>query len=543
MTSLRKTSAWKALAAHRVAAVKFNLGQLFRRDKNRVARFSLDAAGLFIDYSKNRIEPQTRDLLVRLAEARDVGAGRDAMLAGQRINVTEDRAVLHVALRAGQGQTASPDRAIRDAIAAELARVRTWAESFGRGQLETDSVQITDILHLGIGGSDLAPRLALEALAPFARPRPRVHFVSNVDGAAMADALRGLDPHTTAIVVVSKSFSTEETLANARIAKAWLVGAMGEEEASRQLVAVTSESGRAMQFGVSGENCFRMLDGVGGRYSLWSTVGLTLAAAIGFQRFQELLDGARAMDEHFMTAPLAENAPVILALLGIWNSDFLGAEAQAVVPYAERLRLLPNYLQQLDMESNGKSVTRDGVAVDYPTAPIVFGTAGTDGQHAYFQLLHQGTRLVPVDFIAVAEAMSDYADHHALLLANCFAQGAALMRGKTQTEVLAELKAAGIPLSKARALAPHKVFSGNRPSTTILLPRLDPRSLGALIALYEHKVFVQGQIWGINSFDQWGVELGKALGRSVRPALDGTAATGLDASTLGLVARVRTKAR
>ena len=497
---------------------------LFEEDPERFSRFSLKLGDLLLDYSKNRVTAETMSLLTDLARAADVEGWRRRMFAGERINSTEDRAALHVALRNRSGRPMAVDGVdAMPAVEAVLSRMRAFADALGDGVWKgATGAPISHIVNIGIGGSHLGPAMVVEALTPYHKPRLGVHFVSNVDGTHIAETLKDLEAATTLFIVASKTFTTVETVANARTARAWLAGALGEAAVGRHFAAVTAEAGAAADFGVEAKLVFELWDWVGGRTSLWSAAGLSIAVAVGMDRFEELLDGAHAMDEHFLSAPLEANMPVVLALLGVWYIDFFGAECHAVVPYDQYLRRLPAHLQQLDMESSGKSVTRDGAPAAHATGPVVFGAPGTDGQHAFFQLLHQGTRLIPADFIAAALSHNPVDDHHALLLANFFAQSAALMTGTSATE-------------EAR-LASHKASAGNRPSNSILVRRFDARTLGMLIALYEHKVFVQGVIWGINSFDQWGVELGKKLAGTILPELeDGQPVRSHDSSTDGLI--------
>ena len=490
---------------------------------------------MLLDYSKQRITEETMQLLADLARACEVEAWRARMLAGERINETEDRAALHVALRGGATKRGK-GRGVTQEVAAVLAEMRRFARGVRAGRIRgAGGRAFTDVVNLGIGGSDLGPRLACDALKHSFKSGPRAHFVSNVDGAAITDMLERLTPATTLVVVSSKTFSTQETLANARTARAWLQRKL-KDKAARHLCAVTADGERAQAFGVPPDRIFRTWDWVGGRYSLCSAVGLPVALMFGMEHFDELRAGARAMDEHFAQAPLERNLPVVMGLLEVWNVNFLGCGARAVLPYDERLRWLPAYLQQLEMESCGKSVTREGARADYSTAPVTWGSAGTDGQHAYFQLLHQGTMVVPADFIACCRPHHSLRDHHQALLANFFAQTEALARGMAPDEAAAAMRAERRPEAAARALLPHRVFEGNRPTTSILLDALTPRALGMLIALYEHKVFVQSVIWNVNAFDQWGVELGKHLAARILPELVNNApVAGHDSSTSGLI--------
>ena len=489
----------------------------------RAARYRLEAAGLYLDYSRNLITDEVFELLAELAESSPLAAHREAMFSGEAINVTERRPVLHAALRAtaddlrddGLGELAGE-------IAAQSRRVKEVSERIRAGEwLGVTGKPVRDVVNLGIGGSDLGPKLACEALKEFSHEKVRCHFLSNVDGEPIRSLLRRLDPETTLVIVASKSFTTQETLLNANTAATWLKDRLGMENpfASPHFVAITAAPAKALRAGIPRDQILRFEDWVGGRYSLWSSIGLSIAVTAGHENFQRMLAGARQMDRHFRTAPLERNMPVVLALLGIWYANLLEAESHAVVPYCERLLQLPFYLQQLDMESNGKSVTVTGERVRQATGPVVWGLSGTNGQHSFFQLLHQGTHLVPVDFIGIGEDRLGSPEHHRVLLANMLAQSAALMRGK-----------------QSENLPPWRNYPGNRPSNVLLLERLTPETFGALIALYEHKVFVQGSLWNINSFDQWGVELGKELARRLLD--DGDDHSDLDAGTRALLDRL-----
>jgi glucose-6-phosphate isomerase len=533
---------WQALAAHHRALGALNLRDVFAADPDRAVRLSLEAVGLHADFSKHLLTDETVALLLALARAVDLPGWIGRLFRGDAINNTEQRAVLHVALRNRSGRPMAVDgvdimpdvERVLGQMGRFVGRVRSgeWLGHTGR--------RITDVVNIGIGGSNLGPLMVCEALRFYQNRELRVHFVSNVDGTHIAETLRGLDPASTLVIVASKTFTTQETLTNAHTARRWCVDAFGDNAAiARHFVAVSTARAQVEAFGIDPANMFEFWDWVGGRYSLWSSIGLPIAVAIGMDRFLELLAGAHALDEHFRTAPLERNLPVLLALIGVWYRNFHGAATQAILPYDQYLRYLPAYLQQADMESNGKGVTRDGVPVGWDTGPVVWGEPGTDGQHAFYQLIHQGTQLVPVDFIAPLVSHNPIGDHHAKLLANCLAQGEALMRGKTAAEARAELEAAGQDAATVERLVPHKVFPGNRPSTTLLVDRLTPERLGALIALYEHRIFVQGVIWGVNSFDQWGVELGKQLAGTILGELEGGASVPHDASTAALVARCR----
>ena len=538
MTSLTASPAWKALEAHAGSVAGLHMRDLFDADPGRFAEFSISIPGMLLDYAKNRVTADTMALLMDLARQAGVEEWRRRMFSGQDVNTSEGRPALHVALRNRSGapvMVAGED--VMPLITGVLARMREFTMAVASGAWKgATGKPITDVVSIGIGGSHLGPEMVCEALTPYRKPGPGIHFVANVDGAGIGHALAGLDPAGTLFIVSSKSFTTPEVLANAATARAWLTDALGAGAVAGHFVAVTANLGAAAGFGIEAANIFETWDWVGGRYSLWSAIGLPIALAVGMDAFEDLLDGAHAMDEHFQEAPLEANMPVVMALLGVWNSGFLGAGCHAVLPYSHHLRGLPAYLQQADMESSGKSTTRGGHPVDYQTGPVLFGAPGTPAQHSFFQLLHQGTRLVPADFIAAAESSAPEAGHHDMLLANFFAQTEALMKGKREQEARAELEAAGMTPEDLESLLPHKVFEGNRPTNSILAERFDPRTLGMLIALYEHKIFVQGVIWDINSFDQWGVELGKELAGAILPELEGDGpVSGHDSSTNGLI--------
>jgi len=542
MPSVTTLPEWHALEAHRRALGAPDLRALFAADPQRAARLSLDAAGIHADFSKHLITDETLALLLALAEAVDLPGWIGRMFRGDAINNTEGRAVLHVALRNRGGRPIAVDGSdVMPGVEQVLGQMGRFATRVRNGEwLGYTGRRITDVVNIGIGGSNLGPLMVCEALRYYQNPELRVHFVSNVDGTHIAETLKGLDPATTLFIVASKTFTTQETLTNAQTARRWCVDALGDNAAiARHFVAVSTARAQVEAFGIDPANMFGFWDWVGGRYSLWSAIGLPIAVAVGMERFLELLAGAHAMDEHFRTAPLARNLPALLALLGVWYRNFHGAATHAVLPYDQYLKYLPAYLQQADMESNGKGVTRDGEPVGCDTGPVVWGEPGTDGQHAFYQLIHQGTQLIPVDFIAPLHSHNPIGDHHAKLLANCLAQAEALMRGKTAAEARAELEASGADAATVQRLLPHKVFPGNRPSTTLLVDRLTPERLGALIALYEHRIFVQGVIWGVNSYDQWGVELGKQLAGTILRELEGGASAPHDASTADLVARCR----
>jgi glucose-6-phosphate isomerase len=535
---LDQTDQWRALRRHYEETRDRHLRELFAADPERGSRYTLEAGDLYVDYSRNRVTDETLRLLRDLAAARGVTALRDAMFRGERINVTENRPVLHIALRAPRdavievdGENVVPKvHEVLDRMAAFSGKVRSgeWTGFTGR--------PIRNVVNIGIGGSDLGPKMAYEALRAYSDRSRVFRFVSNVDGADLHEAIRDLDPAETLFIVASKTFTTVETITNATSARQWLVSALGDEAAvAKHFVAVSTNAEQVAKFGIDTENMFGFWDWVGGRYSFDSAIGLSLMVAIGPEHFRAMLDGFHQMDEHFRTAPPERNLPMLLGLLGIWYDDFYGAQTYAVLPYSHYLSRFTDYLQQLDMESNGKSVDREGDPVDWETGPIVWGTPGTNGQHAYYQLLHQGTKLVPADLVGFArpiEELGELKSQHDLLMANLFAQGQALAFGKTAEEVAAE----GVPAEQV----PHRTFRGNRPTNTILATELTPSVLGQLVALYEHKVFVQGAVWGINSFDQWGVELGKVLAKRLEPRLSGAADTDdLDGSTTALVRRYR----
>jgi glucose-6-phosphate isomerase len=533
---------WAALVDHAKVVAPQQMRALFDADPERFDRFSLRLEDMLLDYSKNRITPETMGLLLDLARDAGVEARRDAMFAGVPINSTEDRAVLHVALRDPTDAPVLVDGTdVKPAIMDVLARMKTFSEAVRSGDWTgATGKAITDVVNIGIGGSDLGPVMVVEGLKAYAKPGLTVRFVSNVDGTHMAETLKGLDPETTLFLVASKTFTTQETLTNAHTARDWLTKALGEDAVAKHFAALSTNGEAVSAFGIDTDNMFGFWDWVGGRYSLWSAIGLPIAISVGFDRFRALLDGAHAMDVHFKTAPLERNMPVILALLGVWYGDFLGASAHAVLPYDQYLHRLPAYLQQADMESNGKRVTLEGTEVSWNTGAILFGEPGTNGQHSFYQLIHQGTHLIPCDFIAPAQSHNPMGSHHAILLSNFLAQTEALMKGKTEAEARAELEAQGKTGAALEALVPHKVFPGNRPTNSILVKTVDPRTLGMLIALYEHKIHVQATVWNINAYDQWGVELGKQLAKAILPELeDITKSPRHDSSTNGLISLYR----
>ena len=536
--------AWQALERHAQAMRGVSLRELFAQDGDRFGRFSLELDDLLLDYSKHRVSEETMRHLLDLARQADVTGLRDAMFAGQKINITENRAVLHTALRNRSGRPVMVDgQDVMPEIEDVLGRMERFCEAVRSGAWRGHTGEPIDtVVNIGIGGSDLGPKMVCTALSYLVPPGRRALFVSNVDPADMVLTLRECRPETTLFVVASKTFTTQETMTNAQSAREWLLAAFnGDEKAvARHFVALSTNAKEVAAFGIDTENMFGFWDWVGGRYSLWSAIGLPIALYLGFDVFKELLAGGHSIDEHFRTAPLEENLPVVMALLGIWYRDFLGAQTHAILPYDQRLSRFAAYFQQGDMESNGKSVDREGKRVTYDTGPIVWGEPGTNGQHAFYQLIHQGTTPIPCDFLAAAKSSTPLGDHHEKLLANVLAQGQALAFGKTREEVVAELEQQGLKGEALEKLVPFKVFEGNKPSSTILYPELTPFRLGTLIALYEHKIFTQGAIWNIDSFDQWGVELGKQLAGPLLKALTsgGEAGAG-DSSTRGLLAYLR----
>ncbi len=539
MVDPTRTKAWSALAGHHAETKDLQMRDLFDEDPERAGRFTRSLGNLLFDFSKNRITAETVPLLIQLAEACEVPMWIARMFEGAEINGTEGRAVLHTALRNRGDRPILVDGVdVMTGVRSVLAHMRQFSTSIRDGTwLGHTGRPITDVVNIGIGGSDLGPVMVTEALRPYWKDGLRAHFVSNVDGTHLAEVLREVDAETTLFIVASKTFTTQETLTNARSARAWLVERLGSEDAvAKHFVALSTNAAEVAAFGISPDNMFEFWDWVGGRYSLWSAIGLSIACVIGMDRFEELLHGAYQVDEHFRTAPLEQNIPALMGLLGVWYNGFFGATAHAVLPYDQYLHRFPAYLQQADMESNGKRASRDGGFVSYQTGPIVWGEPGTNGQHAFYQLLHQGTQLIPCDFIVPAQSQNPLGMHHDILVANCIAQTEALMRGKTKAEVEQELDAAGLGAEAIAKLTPHKTFPGNRPSNTIMIEKLTPEALGRLIALYEHKIFVQGVIWNIYSFDQWGVQLGKELANAILPELKSEAPVDdHDASTRALI--------
>ena len=544
MSSLTQSPAWQALFQHQKSFDGAQMRDLFNKDELRAEKYSIQFGSMLLDFSKNLITDETLALLTQLARDTGVEKLRDRMFAGDAINITEQRAALHIALRNRSNREILVDGVdVMPEVNAVLAKIAAFSESVRSGSFTGHTgKRISDVVNIGIGGSDLGPLMVCEALKPYQRDDINMHFVSNVDGTHISEALKQLDPETTLFIIASKTFTTQETLTNAHTARDWFLQHVADESAiAKHFVAVSTNAEKVAEFGIDTDNMFEFWDWVGGRYSLCSTIGLSIAIAIGMDNFEALLAGAHDMDEHFLNSPLEANMPVLLALLGVWYHNFFGAESYAIQPYDQYLHRLPAYLQQLDMESNGKSVTRDSEMItDYTTGPVLWGEPGTNGQHAFFQLLHQGTRMVPADFLAPIQSQNPLGDHHRLLLANCFAQTEALMRGKTEAEARAELVSQGLTGAELELLLPHKVFPGNRPTNTILFNKLDPHTLGAIIALYEHKVFVQGAIWNINCFDQWGVELGKQLAKTIAIELQGSeVSTTHDSSTRQLINTVK----
>lgn len=533
------TPAWQALTRHYNAIKDVHMRDLFAQDGDRFQSFSTCFEDWVLDYSKNRITGETRDLLMQLAQECGVLEAIEAMFSGEVINATEGRSVLHIALRNRSNRpihVAGED--VMPAVNAVLAQMKTFSAQVIEGQwLGYTGKPITDIVNIGIGGSDLGPVMVTEALKPYQVPHLTTHFVSNVDGTHIAETLKRIDPETTLFIIASKTFTTQETMTNAFSARQWFLSHSQDEAAiAKHFVAVSTNAQGVQAFGIAPENMFEFWDWVGGRYSLTSAIGLPIACSIGFEQFEALLDGYHAMDEHFRTAGLNENIPVLLAMIGVWYNNFFQAESEAILPYDQYLHRFPAYFQQGNMESNGKYIDRNGERVTYQTGPIIWGEPGTNGQHAFYQLIHQGTKLIPCDFIATAQSHNPIGDHHAKLLSNFFAQTEALLQGKDRATVEAELRAAGKSEAAIAALAPHKVFEGNRPTNSILLKKLTPRALGSLIAMYEHKIFVQGVIWNVFSFDQWGVELGKQLANAILPELQDDAPVHThDSSTNGLI--------
>ena len=525
MPKLSNSPAWLALQAHQQTIAETHMRDLFAADPKRFEKFSILFNDILFDFSKHRITEETLRMLLNLAREMDVKGWTDKMFNGEPINFTENRAVLHIALRNRSSRPIMVDgKDVMPGVNAVLARMRRFSDAVRSGEWKGFTGKtICDVVNIGIGGSDLGPAMVTESLLDYHCPNIKFHFVSNIDSTQLFETERHLNPETTLFIIASKTFTTQETMTNARSARDWFMRTAKDEAAiAKHFIAISTNAQEVAKFGINPDHMFEFWDWVGGRYSLWSAIGMTIAIAIGMDRFKELLLGAHEMDEHFRTAPPEKNLPVIMAMLGIWYNNFFGSDTHAIIPYDQYLNRLPAYLQQLDMESNGKRVDREGKPVDYATGQIIWGELGSNGQHAFFQLIHQGSRLIPADYIAMYENKHPIGEHHNILLANFFAQTEALMRGKNAQEVTTELKTYGLNDRQISQLMPHKIFPGNKPSNSILLHKLDPKSLGSLIAFYEHKVFVQGIIWNINSFDQWGVELGKQLAKVILPELSGS---------------------
>jgi glucose-6-phosphate isomerase len=539
MSALTASSAWQALEKHQQEMANVHMRDLFAQDPRRFDTFSLQFKDLLLDYSKNRIREETMRLLRALARQADLQGWIEKMFRGDKINITENRAVLHIALRNRANRPIMVDgQDVMPEVNAVLNHMKTFSNAIRSGAWTGYTGQrIRDVVNIGIGGSDLGPVMVTEALKPYAQEGLNVHFVSNIDGTHIAETIKRLRPETTLFIVASKTFTTQETLTNAHTAKEWLLKqAKDEAHVAKHFVALSTNAKEVSQFGIDIKNMFEFWDWVGGRYSFWSAIGLSIAIAIGFDNFEELLTGGHEMDEHFRTAPLEENLPATLGLLGVWYNNFFAAQTQAILPYDQYLHRFAAYFQQGDMESNGKSINRDGERVDVSTGPIIWGEPGTNGQHAFYQLIHQGSKLIPCDFIAPIKTHNPLGQHHPILLSNFFAQTEALMKGKTEDEVRDELTHSGLHGETLEKLVPHKLFEGNRPTNSILVTQITPRTLGHLVALYEHKIFTQGVIWNINSFDQWGVELGKQLASAILPELDGPEEVrSHDSSTNGLI--------
>ncbi len=543
MPDSTRLPAWQALTEHQRQLASTSMRELFNTNPQRFKHFSLQLDDLLFDFSKNLVTEKTINLLTDLADQAGLRTQIDALFAGEKVNNTEGRAALHTALRNRsdnpvilEGQDLMPQ------VGRVLKQMGEFSNQVRSGKWRGyTGLPITDVINIGIGGSDLGPLMVTEALKPYASAKLRSHFVSNVDASQLCEVLKLLDPETSLFLIASKTFTTQETLSNAHSARSWFLShANDEQHIARHFVAISTNRELVIDFGIDPANMFEFWEWVGGRYSLWSAIGLSIALSIGMKKFEELLEGAHLVDDHFRTSPWTENLPVMMGLIGLWSNNFLGAESQAVLPYDQYLHRFPAYLQQADMESNGKRVNRKGDSVNCSTGPIIWGEPGTNGQHAFYQLIHQGTRLIPCDFLAAANSQNPLGEHQQILLSNFLAQSEALMMGKTAEEARQEMGDAGLPPKEIERLLPHKIFPGNRPSNSFLYRRLDPRTLGMLIALYEHKIFVQASLWGINPFDQWGVELGKQLAQKILPELaPGAALSAHDSSTSGLIQRVR----
>ena len=543
--TVNKTKAWKKLESHYKHFRKVEMKDLFACDADRAKKFSVNLEAMYVDYSKNRINDRTMKLLLNLARECDLENKIKAMFKGDKINVTERRPVLHIALRNRANTPIYVDgKNVMPQINEVLAKMKKFSDAVRFGEFKGQTgKKLTNIVNIGIGGSDLGPVMACEALRKYWAKDINCYFISNIDGTACAEVLNKVDPETTLFIVASKTFTTIETLTNARTCRKWLVDALGEHAVAKHFVALSTNTKEVEKFGINPENMFEFWDFVGGRYSMWSAIGLIIAIAVGFENFERMLEGAYAMDQHFYNTDFEHNIPVILGMLGIWYNNFFGLHRYAVIPYDQYLQYVPMYLQQLDMESNGKFVAMNGEYVKYATGPVLFGGAGTNVQHSFFQLIHQGTEIVPMDFVIPAISHNEIGEHHEILVANVLAQGEALMRGKTVKEAAAELKKAGKSREEINYLKKFKSFEGNRPSNTIVFKKMDPYTLGMLIAMYEHKVLVQGVVWNVDSFDQYGVELGKQMALSILPELQGTASginhDGSTNSLIGLIKRLR----
>ena len=543
--TVNKTKAWKKLESHYKHFRKVEMKDLFACDADRAKKFSVNLEAMYVDYSKNRINDRTMKLLLNLARECDLENKIKAMFKGDKINVTERRPVLHIALRNRANTPIYVDgKNVMPQINEVLAKMKKFSDAVRFGEFKGQTgKKLTNIVNIGIGGSDLGPVMACEALRKYWAKDINCYFISNIDGTACAEVLNKVDPETTLFIVASKTFTTIETLTNAKTCRKWLVDALGEHAVAKHFVALSTNTKEVEKFGINPENMFEFWDFVGGRYSMWLAIGLIIAIAVGFENFERMLEGAYAMDQHFYNTDFEHNIPVILGMLGIWYNNFFGLHRYAVIPYDQYLQYVPMYLQQLDMESNGKFVAMNGEYVKYATGPVLFGGAGTNVQHSFFQLIHQGTEIVPMDFVIPAISHNEIGEHHEILVANVLAQGEALMRGKTVKEAAAELKKAGKSREEISYLKKFKSFEGNRPSNTIVFKKMDPYTLGMLIAMYEHKVFVQGVVWNVDSFDQYGVELGKQMALSILPELQGTASginhDGSTNSLIGLIKRLR----
>jgi len=532
------TDAWRLLEEKFDRTKDVQMSEQFKQDPSRFDKMSIRFEDILVDFSKNRIDENTLELLLQLAKECDLKSSIASMFGGEHINQTEDRAVMHVALRnRGDEPVLVDGKNVMPDVREVLSQMEDFSESVRSGDWKGYTGKpITDIVNIGIGGSDLGPVMVTEALKPYASPSIKPHFVSNVDGTHIAETLKGLNPETTLFLIASKTFTTQETMTNANSAREWFLTKGDEQDIAKHFVAISTNTEKVAEFGIDTRNMFQFWDWVGGRYSLWSAIGLSIACTIGFRNFEQLLEGAYAMDEHFRKEPFETNIPVVLALLGIWYTNFYGAETEAILAYDQYLHRFAAYFQQGNMESNGKYVGRNGSKVSYQTGPVIWGEPGTNGQHAFYQLIHQGTKLIPCDFLAPAKSHNALGDHHKILLSNFFAQTEALMNGKNRDVVRAELKSSDLTDEQIEYLVPFKVFEGNRPTNSILFKELNPRTLGSLIAMYEHKIFVQGVIWNIFSFDQWGVELGKQLAKEILPELDDSVEVkSHDSSTNGLI--------